>query len=107
MNNYVIERTDTFESSLLEIAFMIARNFDMDTMEKSLKSIEEHINRLSNPYIGSDKFVALSRLGYKVLVIPHNYVIYTIDEKNKKVILRLIIDDRQELYSVLNRYSLL
>ncbi len=107
MNNYVIEKTDTLESSLLEIVFTIAKNFDMDSMDKSLKSIEEHINRLSNPYIGSDKFVSLSRLGYKVLVIPHNYVIYTIDEMNKKVILRLIIDDRQELYSVLSRYSLL
>lgn len=107
MNDFIIERTDTFEESLLEIAVMIARNFNYDVMDERLTVIEKQISQLSNPDIGSDKFPALSRMGYKVLVIPHNYVIYTVDYLHKKVILQLIIDDRQELYGVINRYSLI
>ena len=107
MNDFIIERTDTFEESLLEIAVMIARNFNYDVMDERLTVIEKQISQLSNPDIGSDKFPALSKMGYKVLVIPHNYVIYTVDYLHKKVILQLIIDDRQELYGVINRYSLI
>ncbi len=107
MDDFTIERTDTFEESLLDIAIMIAQNFDMDVMEKSLNMIEEHIRGLSNPDIGSDKFPVLARKGYKVLVIPHNYVIYTVNYQQKKVTLKLIVDDRQELYGVIARYSLI
>ena len=107
MSDFVIEKTDTFEESLLEIAIMIAKNFDYEVMDERLKMIEKHISQLSNPEIGSDKFPALSRKGYKVLVIPHNYVIYTVDYLRKRVTLHLIIDDRQELYGVISRYSLL
>ena len=107
MDDFTIERTDTFEESLLDIAIMIAQNFDMDVMEKSLNMIEEHIKGLSNPDIGSNKFPALARKGYKVLVIPHNYVIYTVNYHQKKVTLKLIVDDRQELYNVIARYSLI
>lgn len=107
MNDFTIERTDTFEESLLEIAIMIAKNFDNEVLDKSLNMIEGYINLLSNPEIGSDKFPILARNGYRVLVIPHNYVIYTVNYIQKKVMLRLIVDDRQELYTVLARYSLL
>ena len=107
MNDFKIERVDTFEETLSDIAVMIAGNFGYDVMDSSLAMIEEHISQLTNPEIGSDKFPALARKGYKVLVIPHNYVIYTVDYRRKVVTLRLIIDDRQELYGVISRYSLL
>lgn len=107
MDDFEIIITDRFEESLLEIAIMIAQNFGKDVMEESITMIKEHYLLLSNPDIGTNKFPILTRKGYKVLVIPHNYVVYSVNYKEKIVTLELIIDDRQELYSVLERYSLL
>ena len=55
-----------------------------------------------DPYIGTDpRYMVLKRQGYKDLILEKNLVFYKIDEKNKKVIIYAVVDQRQDYFNIL------
>ncbi len=100
---YDVIRTDTADAGIRKIILYVAQNFGNDVALKKLEDIEKCILGLGDdPYIGTDpRYMVLKRQGYKVLILEKDLVFYKIDEKNKKVIIYAVVDQRQDYLNII------
>lgn len=100
---YDVIRTDTADAGIRKIILYVAQNFGNDVALKKLEDIEKCIFGLGDdPYIGTDpRYMVLKRQGYKVLILEKDLVFYKIDEKNKKVIIYAVVDQRQDYLNII------
>ena len=99
---YEVIRTDTADSGIRKIILYVAQNFGNTVALEKLDEIEESILRLGDdPYIGTEpRYLVLKRQGYKVLILKKDLVFYKIDEKNKKVVIYAVVDQRQDYLNI-------
>lgn len=100
---YDVIRTDTADAGIRKIILYVAQNFGNDVALKKLEDIEKSILGLrDDPYIGTDpRYMVLKRQGYKVLILEKDLEFYKIYEKNKKVIIYAVVDQRQDYFNIL------
>lgn len=95
---YEVIRTDTADAGIRKIILYVAQNFGNAVALEKLDDIEKHILGLGdNPYIGTNPgYLVLRRQGYKILILEKVLIFYKIDEKNKKVVVYAVVDQRQD-----------
>ena len=100
---YSVVRTDTADSLIRKIVLYIAEQFGPEVATEKLDELEQAIRNLGdNPYLGTDpRYTVLKRQGYKVLILKKDLVFYKIDETRKEVMVYAVIDQRQDILSIL------
>lgn len=101
---YEIIRTETADAGIRKIILYVAQNFGTAIALEKLDEIEKRILDLAdNPYLGTEpRYMVLKRQGYKVLVIEKNLVFYKIDEKNKRIVVYAVVDQRQDYMNIIH-----
>ncbi len=81
----------------------IAERFGSEIAKEKLDELEQAILGLGdNPYLGTDpRYMILKRQGYKVLILKKDLVFYKIDETRKEVVVYAVIDQRQDILSII------
>lgn len=100
---YSVVRTDMADSLIRKIVLYIAEQFGPEVATEKLDELEQAIWNLGdNPYLGIDpRYTVLKRQGYKVLILKKDLVFYKIDETRKEVMVYAVIDQRQDILSIL------
>lgn len=99
---YEVIRTETADAGIRKIILYVAQNFGNTVALEQLDEIEERIISLGeDPYIGTEpRYLVLRRQGFKVLIIEKDLVFYKVDEKNKKVVIYAVVDQRQDYLNI-------
>ncbi len=100
---YTVLRTDKADSLIRKIVLYIAERFGSEIAKEKLDELEQAILGLGdNPYLGTDpRYMILKRQGYKVLILKKDLVFYKIDETRKEVVVYAVIDQRQDILSII------
>lgn len=100
---YTVLRTDKADSLIRKIVLYIAERFGPEIAKEKLDELEQAILGLGdNPYLGTDpRYMILKRQGYKVLILKKDLVFYKIDETRKEVVVYAVIDQRQDILSII------
>lgn len=101
---YEVIRTDRADADLRGIILHIAETFGDEKAIEKLNEIESNIRNLEiTPYIGAKpRYPVLKRQGYRILIMEKNLAIYKVDEKEKKVIIYAVVDQRQDYINIIN-----
>lgn len=99
---YEVIRTETADAGIRKTILYVAQNFGNTVALEQLDEIEERIISLGeDPYIGTEpRYLVLRRQGFKVLIIEKDLVFYKVDEKNKKVVIYAVVDQRQDYLNI-------
>ena len=109
---YKIVASPTFKICLKRLIHFLTTKYSstlaLETKQVIKKSVLENLP--INPYIApiSDRLIDLGIKDYhQYLIDEHNIVFYRIDEANKRVILLLVMDSRQNIQKLLSDVMLI
>ena len=109
---YKIVTSPTFKLCLKRLVHFLTTKYSSNLALETKQAIKNSVleNLPSNPYIApiSDRLIDLGIKDYRqYLIDEHNIVFYRIDEPNKRVILLLVMDSRQNIQKLLSDIILL
>lgn len=101
---YQIIWTNTADKQLSSRIVYIALNFGKKVANERLLDIEKNILLLeNNPLLGSiPKDLTLKKMGFRVLILEKNIVLYQVLEETKEVLICLFVDHRQDTINIIN-----
>lgn len=109
---YQLVFSPVFKITLKRLCNFLVRKYSQNLASKTKlvikKNIEEKLR--GDPFIGPecDRLIDLGVAGYRQLLIgKHNLLIYKVDQENKKVIILLVFDSRQNIENLLSDVNLL
>ena len=100
---YKAMRTETADAHIRKLILYVPENFGNEAALQKLEELEQNIADLGiHPYKGAEpRYPVLRRQGYRVLVLEKNLVFYKINEKEKKVVVYAVADQRQDYLNII------